>query len=131
MIKGQATAEQFFTRSGSHSTKGSRKGYSLLGGGEDVVDQLTPEQKRNNIVTRLKWLRLMANTTGLTADEQQEKHFLDKECRKIEKEIKAKSPVDINRLFVDVCKELMPPDQFFKVFEMARAREVRLMSEKS
>lgn len=129
MIKGQAASEQFYNRSGSHATKGSRKGYSILGGGEDVTAHLTPEQQRNNVVTRLKWLRLMLRTTGLTLEEEKEKNTLDKEYRKLHKEIKAKSPSHPDQLFVQVCREIMTPEQFAKIVDLASARRDRLIAE--
>lgn len=55
MYKSTARGEQFLTRTGSESTKGSRKGFGLLGGGEDEV--LTPEQQRNALVAVLASLR--------------------------------------------------------------------------
>lgn len=128
MIKGKAAAEQFYSRSGNHSTKGSRKGYDILGGGEDVVSHLTPEQKRNNVVTRLKWLRLMSRTTGLTLAEEQEKRQLDKEYKKLHREIAAKSPVSLEQLFLDVCKEIMTPQQFAATMELAYAKRDRLIA---
>ncbi len=45
MIGATAKAEQFHTRSGNESTKGSRKGFGLLGGGIDPSTLLTGDQK--------------------------------------------------------------------------------------
>lgn len=56
MYKATASSQQFFNREAMHSTKGSRKGFDLLDHGESPIDQLTPEQKRQNLVAQWKSL---------------------------------------------------------------------------
>jgi hypothetical protein len=51
MYKSASRGEQFLDRSGSESTKGSRKGFGLLGGGEK--ETLTPDQERAVLVAAI------------------------------------------------------------------------------
>lgn len=45
MIKSQSRSEQFYTRSGSESTKGSRKGFTLLDEGDCPLSVMNQKQK--------------------------------------------------------------------------------------
>lgn len=57
MYKGAATAEQFHSRSGNESTKGSRKGFGLLGEGQDPTELLSLEEKRDSLKAHIQWLQ--------------------------------------------------------------------------
>ncbi len=112
MSKVAARAEQFYSRSGSESTKGSRKGFGLLGGGEDVVASLTPEQKRDSLKARLKWLMAVRATSGLSNTEKTELHFLQKDLNRLRPVVRSRAPRDVSKFFMDVCREKLSPFQF-------------------
>lgn len=125
MHKSTARSEQFFGRTGNESTKGSRKGYSILGGGEDVVAHLTPEQQRNNLQTRLKWLVAVRAASGLTNAEKTELHHIQKALNKLRPVLNSRKPRDIPQFFLDVCRERLSPVQFKLIMDEAAERSLK------
>lgn len=126
MIGATAKAEQFYQRSGSESTKGSRKGFSLLGGGDNPLDYMTDEQKRDSLVKVWKGLQVRI--------EEAKKHRNKAEIANIGRQIsecglainairaKRRSAPDVAQFFIDVCRETMTRPQFNSVMDEANKR---------
>lgn len=146
MLKATATAEQFFTRSGNESTKGSRKGYSLLGGGENPADLMDEHQDRQNrreaIKARLRLLHedatkqkeIIVNTRFKKPPAfyaaVQRKATIAVEITELTKEltaIKAEYMVmpdkkSVQAHFVDICRETLTKAQFRAILRQASIR---------
>ena len=127
MIGATAKAEQFHARSGSESTKGSRKGFGLLGGGDDPVDHLTPEEKRASLVA--KWQRLQLDIAEAKAlrDPVRVKR-IGVELAQLGLMINALRPKrrsadGIGELFIDICREQMTKPQFSAIMDEANRRQ--------
>lgn len=129
MIKGQAKAEQFYTRSGSESTKGSRKGFGLLGGGEDVLAHLAPEEKRASLVQKFKALQIELVEVKKGRDKRRLQQIIS-EITTTQEAISAirpkrvsSDPQAIANLFIDVCREMMTKPQFNAIMDEANRRQ--------
>ena len=126
MIGATARAEQFYERSGSESTKPSRKGFSLLGGGENPCDHLTPEERRASLVQ--KWKKLQGDLAE--AKRGKNKRQLRAICQEITEtglainaiRPKRASSRDVTGHFVDVCREMMTKPQFNAIMDEANRR---------
>lgn len=130
MMKSTAQAEQFYTRSGSQSTKGSRKGFSLLGGGEDVLAQLTPDQQRASLVACLDGLRDELNTAKLQQDPVRVKH-ISVQIAQVELMLRQRFPKQrkfdsetFPDFFMEVCREMMTKPQYKAIVDEAKRRQL-------
>jgi hypothetical protein len=144
--KATAKAEQFFARSASESTKGSRKGFSLLGGGVDPSSVLTPNQQRLS-----NKAALTARMAGIQKDLAEQKKIichnrfaknkeffvaidrrasLTAELMEVLEQLSALKQSakprtithKIERCFVDICSETMPAGQFKTIMAAAIAK---------
>lgn len=143
MFKGTAQAEQFHTRSGSESTKGSRKGFALLGGGEDPAAHLTAREKWENerrvLVAQMEVVRHelgVAKTDVKRLFGTGDPYFKarDKVTANIKLigeisaqlgELKKKNkcnPTDLRAAFMDVCRERLTKAQFTLFMDEATKR---------
>lgn len=146
MIGATAKAEQFMDRSGSESTKGSRKGYSLLGGGENPANLMTPFQDRQNrlgslrsklralhaeatkvkeaiVANRFKKNRAFFDAVERKAKLAVEITELQSELTNIKAEYLAQPQKDnVHRHFVDICRERLTKAQFRSILEEAQLR---------
>ena len=146
MIGATARSEQFMDRSGNESTKGSRKGYSILGGGENPANLMTTFQDRQNrlaaVRSKLRLLqieatktkevivknRLKKNQAFFEAVERKaslsvEITALHTELTTIKSEyLGAPEKGSVQRHFVDVCRERMTKAQFRLNFDEAVRR---------
>lgn len=127
MIGATAKAEQFQSRSGSESTKGSRKGFSLLGGGENPVDHLTDEEKRASLVAVWKALQPELADAKLKKDPARVKR-ISVEIAQVGLLIhairpKRRSALGLSELFIDICREQMTKPQFNLIMDEANRRQ--------
>lgn len=145
MIGAQAKAEQYFSRAGSEATKGSRKGFSLLGGGVNPVAVLSEADKRHNrklsLVARMQVLQKeMAEAKSIVVHERKRKGkefhaalerratlaaeltAIIQELSALKTEAKPKaSPTSVERHFMDICKDNLPSGQFRALLNAAIA----------
>lgn len=122
MIGATAKAEQFHTRSGSESTKGSRKGFGLLGGGESVITNLSPKEKRDSLKARLKYLVALRAIGAMTRSEKQELHHIQIELSETRTEVKGRRLTNLPSCFIDICRERMSPIEFDRTMKEAAKR---------
>jgi hypothetical protein len=149
MSKAQAKAEQFFTRSASHSTKGSRKGFDLLDHGVNPAAVLNADELAQNhksaLVSRLTCLN--AELAVLNAEVRKQAQFKKQpffDALKRRDAVKA-AHADIlaqivalnaarqrttvagriERHFVDLCRETMTRAHFNILMDQARERAKR------
>lgn len=147
MHKSTAQAEQFYTRTGNESTKPSRKGFSLLGGGESPVAVLTDEQqhesRRAAIVRELERLKvegsaakndirrcLDRNNRGPVYHEAlARKKRIAKRLSELQaefSEMKKRYPGrDLRSFFIDICKERLSPVLYEQIMNEAKARATK------
>lgn len=155
MIGATAKAEQFQTRSGSESTKGSRKGFTLLGGGINPALVLSEREARDSrqaalrakikVETQLHALakRMMKESFGqgdvyfkwraeVTRGGQAIKEIAIA-LNDIKKEYSATRPHSLEFHFMDACRESMPKLQFQRLLDEAvsRARVVKESGDQS
>ncbi len=142
MIGATAKAEQFYTRSGSEATKGSRKGYSLLGEGESPLVVLTEKESIESVRASLKGQLKAAQEDHATAKIAMrmafgtgDAYFIAKGqweragkaivaiCAELSK-IKGarKDPANVQRHFVNICRDTMTWAQFNRILTEANAR---------
>lgn len=145
MYQSTAKSEQFHGRTGNDSTKGSRKGYTLLGEGVCPTTELNDDEKMHNLkaslVVKLKSLEVeLAKLNGIVRTEAQfkKKAFFEalsrRDALKIEllevtkmlSEIKISydqvQSRSIERNFVDICNEILPSGQFKTILAQAIKR---------
>jgi hypothetical protein len=149
MIGATAKAEQFYTRSGSEATKGSRKGFSLLGGGVNPSVVLSEREERESRQTALR-AKLKVELAELALAKQMVKDYFGKgdayfkwraekeratkevmgtteALSAIKKEYLTGKPRSLETCFMDLCRESMTKAQFRllldEAFRRARAAE--------
>jgi hypothetical protein len=126
VIGATAKAEQFFTRSANESTKGSRKGFDLLGGGEDPLSVLTTEEQRDSLVARYKGLQKQLEAAKAKGDKALIKS-IGFDIANTSREIngcrpKTRSSPEVGQFFIDICREQMPKLQFHQIMDEASRR---------
>lgn len=113
MYKATASSAAFFPRVADHSTKGSRRGYDLLGHGENVLDVMSDEDRRVSLVVRVK--AVMDELTRLPKKHPR-RVALGQEQAELQAAIRAIRPASkapgAPYHFVDVCRERLPKGQF-------------------
>lgn len=123
MYSATAKAAQFLTRSGSESTKGSRRGFDLLDHGDPVTSVLTMEQRRQNLVLQLKAIE---TRLGEVKPGRERTHLIaqkmDLEVQIREIRAKLKGPKTIPAHFIELCRERMNPLQFKMLMDAANDR---------
>jgi hypothetical protein len=122
MLKSQSNSEQFQTRSGNHSTKGSRKGFDLLGGGEDPTKVLTIEERRDSLKLRMLSIEYLMGSTadkGLRKKLGAEKFELQQQMSALRVKRKSEKPESIPGAFIDICRERMSKHQFRCIMDEA------------
>lgn len=146
MYQSTSKAEQFYNRSGSESTKGSRKGYSLLGEGENPTSVLSEDQKmmneRASLVARkmecernLHLLNLEIRKESMLRTRRFKEALNERDAVKVEltgvmaglSAIKSRRestavPGRVESHFMDICREIMTRGQFRILFDQARER---------
>lgn len=134
MIGATAKAEQFQSRSGSDATKGSRKGFSLLGGGESPLVHLTDEERRDSLVQVLKGLnaRLVQEKAAGNRVEIKKLGVQISECglaiSAIRRKLTSERPNDIPAIFMDICREQMTKFHFGLLMDEANRRQRAALS---
>lgn len=129
MYKGTAQAEQFYERRGSESTKGSRKGFALLGGGDNPLDHLTPEEKRASLVAVWKGLQKELATAKEREDPARIKRLgveiaqVGLMINELRPKRGSQDPMSIPALFIDICREQMTKPQFTAIMDEANRRQ--------
>lgn len=121
MYKATADAHQFMDRVAMHSTKGSRRGFGLLGHGCNAADVLTPEQVYESIVARLhsleaealKWPKNSQMRIGFGL----EKKALQDELQLTK--LKRKKDRDVNEFFICAAKERLSKAVIMSIFNDA------------
>jgi hypothetical protein len=150
MIGATAKAEQFFTRSANESTKGSRKGFDLLGGGVNPTSILSLDEKLQNqrkaLIAELQLLVQEAkelDAIKFANSKKKNRAFFDATQRikdlKIRQgviaaeltKLKAQTPSPIRqetleRCFMDVAVETLTKAQFSTLLKAARQRALEL-----
>ena len=149
MLKSTARAEQFYTRTGSEATKGSRKGFSLLGGGECVVAVMSDVQRDeaarhalNIRITRVEgelhpvkhalgtmrdkygpeWKRLLARRDQLAA-ERKELLLKVQEINARIRLARPKPPASaVPNAFMDIARNVLTEAQFKMILRAAYER---------
>lgn len=124
MYKGAAKGEQFLNRSASESTKGSRKGFSLLGGGEDPLAHLTPHEKIGSLMAVARNLQKEIIECKERNNDPIRIKRLGKQLFEINSEINALRPKrgsgeEIVDFFIDICRRQMTKHQFKLVMDEA------------
>jgi hypothetical protein len=126
MIGATAKAEQFYSRTGSESTKGSRKGFSLIGGGENPLAHLTPEERRDSLKQKLKGLNAELVLVKKGRDKRrllQLGQEIAQTCSEINQlRPKRISGVEVTDHFIDICRETMTKPQFSAIMDEANRR---------
>ena len=122
MIGATAKAEQFQSRSGSDATKGSRKGFGLLGGGECVIANLSQKEKRDSLIARLKYLMALRAVGAMTRSEKQDLHNIQVELKETRGEAKKRRLTNLPECFIDICRERMPLLEFDRLMTEAAKR---------
>lgn len=125
-----ASSEQLHTRSGSHATKGSAKGFSLLGGGESPLAVMTPEDERESLKAKLAVLK---EKIKLTQGDQrraigQEIQEIEKAISQIRKAWKSEDAASLPHLFMDACRDLLSKHQFKVLMDEANRRQRALIN---
>lgn len=113
MYSATAKSEQLLTRSGSESTKGSRRGFDLLDHGAPVTSVLTIERRRASLVLQLKAIetRMAALRGGKERDALiAQKMNLQAQISEIRS--KLKGPKTTPDHFVEICRERMTKAEF-------------------
>lgn len=153
MIGATAKADQFATRSGNESTKGSRKGFSLLGGGENAASVLNEREARESRQAALRGQLKTAQAEHALAKKAMIQHFgagdaffkwraekdragkaiLDicAELSLIKKEYTTGRPRSLENCFMDACRESMTVAHFKIMLDEAhrRARAAEIEAE--
>lgn len=146
MFKSTSKAEQFYARSGSESTKGSRKGYSLLDEGVNPTAVLSEVELAMNeqIALKARLSKLNEENAAYTDTvmlhegvKNQEFHGAVRARHKVRQQIReitlrqqelnkiikpAGKVHDMAQIFMDVCKETMPRAQFMLLVQKAYQR---------
>jgi len=128
MIGATAKSEQFHSRSGSESTKGSRKGFTLLGGGDDPLSHLTPEDRRASLTAIVRALQFDLSEAKASKEIHRVKQIglrlfdLNTEINKIRPTRRSGYGNNIGNLFVDICREQMTKPQFNAIMTEANRR---------
>lgn len=109
MYKATASGQQFFAREAMHSTKGSRRGFDLLEHGCNVLDVLTDEQRRENLVKRVQGIQKTIAETPKTLQNAAFRQGLILEQTELNAQIheiraKRKGKRDIGEYFITACK---------------------------
>jgi len=141
--KNSQNSEQFMTRSGSHSTKPSVKGYGLLGEGKiNPVELLTPEESRASLLAArlaIEWrIRVFNETLRDEKLSHSQKMAIGGQRRLLKEELKdiilqqqsivntIRSEVprntDLSRFIADVVKERMSVPQWKIILAEAERR---------
>jgi hypothetical protein len=105
---------QFMERTGNESTKGSRKGFSILGGGEDVLMHLTPKEKRESLQKYYKYLHEKRSTKEGKKDKElgQEIWRINQELAQTSKKINKELRSSTGSIFMELCRQEMPALKF-------------------
>lgn len=132
MIGNTAKHEQFITRTGNHSTKGSAKGFSLLNDGENPVDVLSSEEQRESLVK--KYQKLLEVRNASTDKDERKRLALEiqelmKEFTAIRKKRKSENAKDIRNIFMDVCRERLTKAMFKILMDEANNRQREALKE--
>lgn len=144
MIGSKATqsSEQFMNRTGNHSTKPSAKGFSLLGGGENPVSLLTPDEQRASLFAarmaiegRIGKLTSALKGNKITHDERQQiaakrRRLKDELIEVTEKQqilvasIRGSGPkkMELSHFIADIVKERMTVPQWNAILTEAKQR---------
>lgn len=127
MFQKTAKADQFHTRSGNESTKGSRKGFSLLGGGVNPASVLSLDEQRESLKAKVEGL--------LETKEKMQKQKIDTkeivleinalyvEIGNIRRAIKSVDSASIPHIFVQLCREHMTKAEFKRYLDMANEHQ--------
>lgn len=141
MYKSTSQAEQFYNRTGSEATKGSRKGFTLLEEGESPLAVLSEQDLFFNEQRAKRAALKKAQDDAQQAKIDMHQNFgkgdpyfaaRDKRAKALEdiKTITAELSVmkqarknhkstDLNRHFVDWCRDNMPQGQFKAILAIA------------
>lgn len=133
MIKSKARSEQFFTRSGSYSTVGSRKGFGLLNHGDNPVSVLSEDEKRASLVHKLAALekaRLNTDSKKLDAELLVKVRELQSVLGSVPSiKSKMRGVANVSQIFVDICRERMTNPQFKAILKEASEIALKMQKE--
>lgn len=147
MIGATAKAEQFYGRAGSEATKGSRKGFSLLGGGECPSLVLTCQESHESKRRALKATLRAATIDAAAAKADMaanvgcgDPYFKAKRRRECAMELARLTMLELSKLklvkthssdkrqhFIDICHETMTRAQFRLVMREAEDRAAKVL----
>lgn len=141
MLKSTARGEQFFTRTGSESTKGSRKGFGLLGEGECPTSVLSDNDRFFNEQKALRAQLHEAQAAHAEGKEGMKLHFgkgdayfaarakkekaaqdiqaITAKLSEFKRQRKNYESADLNKHFVDWCRDNLPQGQFKAILAIA------------
>jgi hypothetical protein len=135
MIGATAKAEQFQSRSGSDATKGSRKGFGLLGGGDDPIAHLSPEERRASLVAVWKRLQIQLSEAKARGDKLAVTDIGHQitECSLAIHAIrpKRKHSQTLANYFIEACKKSMTKPQYQALMAEARRLEAEAIANES
>jgi len=110
MYKATTESLHYFDRAANHSTKGSRRGYELLGAGANVATDLKPEERRASLVARWKQLHDTIQKLPKKHPDRiaigKEMHDLQNEMRTIRHKLRGDRTVVGH--FISVARERLP-----------------------
>lgn len=123
MYKGTAESHQFQTRSGSDATKGSAKGYSILGGGEDPNSVLSLNEKRESLKARFQQIHEQIHACKAAGQSTRHLHdellSLTAEIKAIRGRIRSIDASTIPHIFMSLCRQHMTKLEFKRYLDMA------------
>ena len=123
MMKSTAQAEQFYSRTGSESTKPSRTGNNLLGWGDDYLSSLSPEEQRDSLKRRLAYLEGLRKDGHISKSIGREIQEVTQKIGALRPKIKSERANEIPNLFMTVCRERMSNLEFRFILDECNKRQ--------
>ena len=124
MYKKTASADQFFHREAMHSTKGSRRGYDLLGHGVNVLAVLSPAEQRDSLKAQMQTIELQLLSMGPKDPRRSDlgKRKLALQNQMHELRPKLKGGQEVRDHFISVARERLPKALYNAIMDEASAR---------
>lgn len=125
-------SQTFMDRSANHSTKGSRRGFELLGHGDNALDVLKPEELRENLVRRKQQIELlilpMRKSDVRRIELCKEKTSIDDHIHALRPKLKGHKEAAGH--FISVAKERLPKALYQAIMDEACKRALQYQNDK-